>query len=901
MRTTFSVGLIVCALLVGASASRAAHGESGGTGKAGVESILGALPADAMATVIVQLRDRAVLPSQSSGRGSGRGARIRAVVDVLREKAATSQRRLRALLRRRSDEGKVKRFTPLWVVNAISVTATPEVVREVADRPEVESISSDAVDLVPATGAPEPNLAAVGAASAWAAGDTGQGVVVASLDSGVDASHPDLAARWRGGTNSWFDPYGQHGAGPIDLTGHGTGTMGVVVGGDAGGTSIGVAPGAEWIAARIWNDRGRSKVTAIHQAFQWLLDPDGDPGTDDAPDVVNASWSFGSPSTCNLTFQPDVQALRAAGIVSVFAAGNYGPGASSDVSPANYPEALSVGAVDNGDGIATDSSRGPSSCGGSSVYPRLVAPGVGILSTAPYGLYTVASGTSLAAPHVTGALALLLSAHPGLSPDEQENALEQGAHDLGSPGPDDDFGFGRLDVPGALAAVGSSDVAGPLTSDLELTPNPSNASADVALRATADDSATGGSGVAAAEYSIDGAAPQPMAVGAGGPVTDLQAAIPASTVAGLVDGAHSVSVRSRDGRGNWGEAVAASLIVDTTPPMVTTALASPSPSEGAAAVMLTATAADAGTVVVGAEWFTGVDPGPGAATAMTVGGAGSPWQLTATIDVGSWAPGSHDLYVRARDAAGNWSAVATAVLVVSTAPPAPLLLFSTLGTEPPPPLGVGGAADLYAWDGATFSHVMDATADYGLPPGANVDGFDQVDADHFYVSFADDTSVPGLGTAHDEDVFYYDAGAWSLYFEGSAHGLTSNRLGLDAVAVVDGVLYFSTSGNANPPGVKGRADDSDTYSWDGTKFARVWDATAYGLPGKANVDGYARVDATHFYLSFSGSTTPVPGLGVVEDEDCVYFGDAGWELSFDGTAHGLGGSQGFDVDAFDLT
>ena len=148
------------------------------------------------------------------------------------------------------------------------------------------------------------------------------------------------------GPNSWFDPYGQHPTTPLDLTGHGTATMGVMVGGDAGGTSIGMAPGATWIAARIFNDSGSGTATAIHAALQWVLDPDGNPATDDAPDVLNNSWAYGSLG-CNLAFQLDLQALRATGILPVFAAGNFGPGTSTSVSPANYPESLAVGAVDN--------------------------------------------------------------------------------------------------------------------------------------------------------------------------------------------------------------------------------------------------------------------------------------------------------------------------------------------------------------------------------------------------------------------------------------------------------------------------------------------------------------------------------------------------------------------------
>ena len=280
-------------------------------------SSLAALGPDEMTTVIVTMRDKADLVAT---RRTRRRDRLVAVVKALRSEATTSQAGLRVRLRALMRAGQVAEFRPLWVLNAISVTATADAITQLAKRPDVQAIEPDAIDVIPATGPPEPNLTAVGAPAVWDAGSTGQGVVIASLDSGVDMSHPDLASRWRGGTNSWFDPYGEHVANPTDMTGHGTGTMGVMVGGDAEGASIGTAPGATWIAARVFDDRGRSTATAIHAAFQWLLDPDGDPNTADAPNVVNGSWSYGSGGTCNTAFRPDVQALDAAGIVSVFAA-----------------------------------------------------------------------------------------------------------------------------------------------------------------------------------------------------------------------------------------------------------------------------------------------------------------------------------------------------------------------------------------------------------------------------------------------------------------------------------------------------------------------------------------------------------------------------------------------------
>jgi subtilisin family serine protease len=376
-------------------------------------------------------------------------------VRALRARAASGQTGVLDLLRRRRAEGLVAESVPLWVINAVAVTATPSVLSELANRVDVRDVEPDLVVQAPSPAtlatteqAPvEPNVDAVNAPAMWNLGFSGQGTVVATMDTGVDGSHPDLAASWRGGTNSWYDPNGEHPTVPTDVNGHGTSTMGVIVGGSAGGTSIGVAPGAKWIAVKIFNDRGSATTSRIHQGYQWLLDPDHNPATADAPDVVNNSWT-GAAGGCILDFQPDLRNLRAAGILPVFSAGNYGPGPSTVLSPANLPEALAVGAVDDAGVIDPSSSRGPSACD-QRIVPGIVAPGVGVRTTDLYGGYLDASGTSLAAPHVTGALALLLSAFPDLSADRQQGALESSAVDLGDAGPDNAYGHGRLD---ALAA-----------------------------------------------------------------------------------------------------------------------------------------------------------------------------------------------------------------------------------------------------------------------------------------------------------------------------------------------------------------------------------------------------------------------------------------------------------------
>ena len=405
-----------------------------------------------------------------------RSQRLTAVEGALRATAADTQKGVLGLLGRRRAQRLVASVEPLWIGNQVVVRAAPSVIRELAARPEVREVRPDFTIQAPeppatsgaaaaTPAAPEPNVALVHAPAMWDLGFRGQGVVVANMDTGVDATHPDLTGRWRGGTNSWFDPNGEHPTTPTDRNGHGTWTMGAIVGGDAGGSAIGMAPDARWIAVKIFNDRGTTTSTMIHRGFQWLLDPDGNPATADAPNVVNDSWTM-SVGGCNLDFQLDLRNLRAAGILPVFSAGNYGPLAGTVLSPANNPEAFAVGATDDTDVLAQSSSRGPSACPGA-VAPQLVAPGVNVRTSDLYGSYLDVSGTSIAAPHVAGALALLLDALPGLSADQQAAALDGGALDLGPNGPDNSFGSGRLDVLAAYQRLAS-------TPDFTLAASPSS-------------------------------------------------------------------------------------------------------------------------------------------------------------------------------------------------------------------------------------------------------------------------------------------------------------------------------------------------------------------------------------------------------------------------------------------
>ncbi|WP_346386916.1 multicopper oxidase family protein [Nocardioides sp.] len=457
------------------------------------------------------------------------------------------------------------------------------------------------------------------------------------------------------------------------------------------------------------------------------------------------------------------------------------------------------------------------------------------------------------------------------------------------------------------------DKTGPSTSGVSVDPTPNNGTGPfnastpavrVAATTLSDPiSGTVNSLISAGEVFIDTA-------GANGSGIPLRASdgvfndaseggyadIPLATVAALSNGSHTLHVHAKDAAGNWGPMGTTILVVDKVRPTVSSVAAAPNPTQGATSVTLSATATDAATGVTRAEWFRGADPGVGNGTAMTLAGSG-PYSLNASINVSNLSEGAYPILVRARDGAGNWSLTSSTVLNVR----GPLSLSTFGNSNPPGVAGTADDADIYGWSGSAYTRSIDVSAaPYNLPIGANVDGFDRVDATHFYMSFsADNTTVPGLGAVQDEDVVFYNAGTWSVYFNGTANALTVANQDLDAISIVGGILYFSTLGNTNPPGVGGVADDADIYRWNGTSFARVWDATANGLAAATNVDGYVRVDATHFYLSFGTLTTTVAVLGTVQDEDVVYNNSGTWSVYFNGTGHGLT-TDNLDVDAFDV-
>ena len=443
---------------------------------------------------IVYLREQADLNAAINGEVTVL-ARREKVIAALQTTAERTQRDIRVYLARQQQTGHVRRYTPFWIFNGLAVSADTETLLELAARPEVASIRPDRKIYLTngerrtANGEwrmanhksriPTPqstignpqlaihnrqsaiwNISLLGADKVWSAlGIDGSGVVVANVDTGVDWQHPALQTRYRGyrgkdiavHTGNWYCTTGEGAdAYPVDGYGHGTHTMGTIVGGEG----IGMAPGAQWIAVKAFSNQGYAYDSWIHAAFQWLLAPAGDPAL--APDVVNNSW--GSSVSKDETFRPDLQALRAAGILPVFSAGNEGPDKGSIGSPGSLSEALTVGATTSDDEVAYFSSRGPSPWG--EIKPEVVAPGVGIFSALPGGGYGKKNGTSMAAPHVTGLVALLLQADPTLTITRTEWIITSTAVPLSpeTPLPNNTWGWGRVDAYRAVVAVAAAGV-----------------------------------------------------------------------------------------------------------------------------------------------------------------------------------------------------------------------------------------------------------------------------------------------------------------------------------------------------------------------------------------------------------------------------------------------------------
>ena len=367
---------------------------------------------------------------------------------------------------------KVADLRSWWIFNGLSFSSTQDIIERVAARADVDYIIDDFIisldpepdgdKLLGDSRGAEWNIAKVCADQCWDEGYDGTGIVVGNIDSGVNVDLPCFGGRWVPG--GWYDAVNDS-TYPYDDAGHGTRCMGILCGGDGDGPyefDIGVAPGANFICAKAMDSTVSGYASWYHNCLQWFATQ--------YVHVISNSWCFSRVFLAY--FWDDCMNLRNLGVVLVFALGNEGPTPMTDMSPGNYPTVIGVGATSQLDHISPFSSRGPApdqSPWNDTTYwsrpdwnlikPDISAPGTAIRVPNPDGTWKCGNGTSFACPHVAGAAAICLQKDSTLSYEELYNILLDYADrpECGEPYPNNDFGWGRLNVYSALQAITLGD------------------------------------------------------------------------------------------------------------------------------------------------------------------------------------------------------------------------------------------------------------------------------------------------------------------------------------------------------------------------------------------------------------------------------------------------------------
>ncbi|MGB9724538.1 MAG: carboxypeptidase regulatory-like domain-containing protein, partial [Chloroflexia bacterium] len=426
------------------------------------QALLDRFATEGSADFIVRFADQADLSPAYKMNWQERGE---FVVRVLTETAQRSQARARALL-----DARGLRYRTFIAGNELYVwSGNLQTAKALANLPEVAFIRAPRTYHIDPVISSEPKaspqaldwgIVDTGADDFWATfGMQGQGIVVSNIDTGVQWDHPALDQAYRCPANPtdpscWYDPSNICGGTVCDNNGHGTHTMGTMVGDDDPSLpyQVGMAPDAQFIMCKGCETNSCSEF-ALNACADWMLAPGGNPNN--RPHVVNNSWGGGG---CDDWYLVKVNAWRAAGIFPAFSAGNSGSGCNTLGSPGDYQESFGSAAHDSSRTIAAFSSRGPS-CFGHDPYtkPNISAPGVNVCSSIPTNSWSCAySGTSMASPHSAGAVALLWSCNPSLigQIDQtfeilQDNADTPPPGNCGAP-PDGEgnytYGYGYLNV-----------------------------------------------------------------------------------------------------------------------------------------------------------------------------------------------------------------------------------------------------------------------------------------------------------------------------------------------------------------------------------------------------------------------------------------------------------------------
>ncbi len=757
---------------------------------------------------------------------------------------------------------------------------------------------------LPGIQAVEWGVSKINADDAWALGYNGAGVVVANIDTGVRYTHQSLINQYRGNlggsynhTYSWYDPTGTYPSSPGDNNGHGSHTMGTMVGNDGGSNQIGVAPGARWIACKGCSSTSCADST-LNACADWMLSPGGD--TTKRPQVVNNSWGG---CTYDDWYRSKVTAWQAAGIYPVFSAGNtsncgYSSAFCGSVgTPGTYKEATAVGSTTSTDTISSFSLWGPSQdpTEPNAIKPEVSAPGSSIRSAYYSGdaTYYTMSGTSMAAPHVSGALAVIWSACPSLVGNfaATEQLLKDSAIKIAyatgcgneGPGniPNNAFGYGRIDV---LAAVNSCATPGP-------TPTPTNTPTPrpPAPILVVDDDAgsayetyyTAALNALSETYDVWTVSTQ------GSPsAATLQAY---SIVIWLTGSDYSTTLTATDtanlatylnGGGKLfisGQDIGYDINTDSF-----------------YGGYLHATYIRDDTNTYG---LTGSDIMAGANVNISAGDGANNQSYPSEIGLGSGAVGVYDYdgtytwgglrwegayrvvyfsfgFEAINAVAGRTTVMDKVLTWLSGGAPPPTPTFTPTAPPPtptftptPPPSGdviwlslagnatlpnVGSVADedIVALDTGTgvYTWVFDGS-DVGIT--TDVDAFDLLPNGHILMSFDANTSVSGVGTVDDTDIVEFTptslgattAGTFAWKFDGSDVGLSSGTEDVDALyALADGSLVVSFRNAFSVTGASGQDEDLMRFtatSW-GSTTAGTWswyfDGSDVGLSTSTSED-----------------------------------------------------------------
>ncbi|MEO0189875.1 MAG: S8 family peptidase [candidate division WOR-3 bacterium] len=436
---------------------------------------------DSTLEVIIHLKDQpdlSILPSHFSKSEK---------ITYLKKFAQTSQQPLLDYLLCFSDQ--IVEIKTYWIFNGLYLKATKRVIDDIARHQKVSFITrNDKIYLDKTENCDSDkrmagyNIRIIKADSCWNEGFDGTGVIIGNIDSGVDTTHPALQGKWYPG--GWYDAVNGL-PGPYDDNGHGTFTMGIICGGDGNGPfpeDIGVAPGARFIVAKAFNSQGAAPYSAIHDCLQWFA-------TKNAK-ILNNPYTQPEFDSLSLEFWNDLLNLRNLGVWPIFKVGTTtAPAPPSSVkTPGSYPILIAAGATDSLDNRMLWSCRGPApnhSPWNDTLYwgrpdwnlikPDIVAPGHNIKSAWPGGQYDVSNGTSWAAAHVTGALAILLQKDSTAAYETVYQTLLNYTDrpPQGGPYPNNEYGWGRLNIYSALHALGSEEISHKiLSSILSISPNP---------------------------------------------------------------------------------------------------------------------------------------------------------------------------------------------------------------------------------------------------------------------------------------------------------------------------------------------------------------------------------------------------------------------------------------------